>query len=91
MYHVYAIRTSQRDALQAALHERGIQTGIHYPQPVHLLEGYRDLGYVEGDFPVAEEAALETLSLPMYPELRLEWVEEVADAVRELTHGRSPR
>jgi dTDP-4-amino-4,6-dideoxygalactose transaminase len=84
VYHVYAIRTPGRDALQAALLEREIQTGIHYPQPVHLLEGYRDLGYDDGDFPVAERAAVETLSLPMYPELPLDWVEEVASAVGEL-------
>jgi len=85
VYHVYAIRTPKRDALQAALLERGIQTGIHYPQPVHLLKGYRDLGYAEGDFPVAEKTAAETLSLPMYPELPLESVEDVAAAVDELS------
>lgn len=83
VYHVYAVQTPHRDALQAALQEREIQSGIHYPQPVHLLEGYRDLGYVEGDFPVAEKTAAQTLSLPMYPELPLEWVEEVASAVTE--------
>jgi dTDP-4-amino-4,6-dideoxygalactose transaminase len=78
VYHVYAIRVPERDSIQARLQARGIQTGIHYPQPVHLLEGYRDLGYVRGDFPVAERSASETLSLPMYPELPLESVEEVA-------------
>lgn len=77
------IRTPDRDALQAALQAREIQTGIHYPQPVHLLEGYRDLGYAEGDFPVAEKIAAETLSLPMYPELPLEAVRLVASAVSE--------
>jgi dTDP-4-amino-4,6-dideoxygalactose transaminase len=81
VYHVYAVRHPDRAALQAALSEREIQSGIHYPQPVHLLAGYRDLGYSEGDFPVSERAAAETLSLPMYPELPLEWVEEVAAAV----------
>ena len=85
VYHVYAVRTPKRDALQAALLERGIQTGIHYPQPVHLLAGYKDLGYLEGDFPNSEKAAAETLSLPMYPELPLESVEEVAAAVDELS------
>jgi dTDP-4-amino-4,6-dideoxygalactose transaminase len=84
VYHVYAVQTPNRDALQAALQAREIQSGIHYPQPVHLLEGYRDLGYAQGDFPVAEKTAAQTLSLPMYPELPLEWVEEVADAVATL-------
>jgi dTDP-4-amino-4,6-dideoxygalactose transaminase len=69
VYHIYAIRTSKREALQAALQERGIQTGIHYPTPVHLLPAYSDLGYVRGQFPHSEKAAEEVLSLPMYPEL----------------------
>ena len=51
---------------------------------MHLLAGYRDLGYVEGDFPVSVRTAAETLSLPMYPELPLEWVEEVAAAVAQV-------
>jgi len=81
VYHVYAIRVPRRTELQKALLAEGIETGIHYPQPVHLLEGYRDLGYSEGDFPVSEQASAETLSLPMYPELPLEAVEQVAEAL----------
>src|SRR5690606_38426241 len=68
VYHVYAIRTTQRQAWQEALNARGIQTGIHYPFPVHLLPAYSDLGYKSGDFPHAERAAAEVLSLPMFPE-----------------------
>jgi dTDP-4-amino-4,6-dideoxygalactose transaminase len=69
VYHVYAIRTPFRDALQQRLQREGIQTGIHYPIPVHLQPAYADLGYAPGAFPHAERAALEVLSLPMYPEL----------------------
>ena len=60
-----------------------MQTGIHYPIPVHLQEGYRDLGYVAGQFPHTERAAREVLSLPMYPELSNVQIEEVVAAVRQ--------
>jgi dTDP-4-amino-4,6-dideoxygalactose transaminase len=82
VYHVYAIRTSDRPALQQALERDGIQTNIHYPIPVHLQPAHADLGYKPDDFPVSEQAAREVLSLPMYPELPLEWLDRVADAVR---------
>jgi dTDP-4-amino-4,6-dideoxygalactose transaminase len=82
VYHVYAVRTSDRDSLQQTLAGRGIQTGIHYPIPVHLTEAYGDLGYKAGDFPESERAAAEVLSLPMYPELSEKQIAEVADAVR---------
>jgi dTDP-4-amino-4,6-dideoxygalactose transaminase len=82
VYHVYAIRTPHREALQKALSEHGIQTGIHYPIPVHLQKAYADLGYQSGDFPHSEQAGNEVLSLPMYPELLIEQVDRVADAVK---------
>ena len=66
VYHVYAVRTSSRAALQKALQEQGIQNGIHYPSPVHLLPAYSDLGYKQGEFPHSEKAANEVLSLPMF-------------------------
>ena len=81
VYHVYAIRTAHREKLQNDLSTQGIQTGIHYPVPVHLMEAYQDLGYAEGSFPEAEKAAREVLSLPMYPELRDEQIREVACGV----------
>jgi len=87
VYHIYAIRTFQREALQKTLSERGIQTGIHYPIPVHLQKAYADLGYRSGDFPHSEKAANEVLSLPMYPELSDENIEIVSAAVREGNHG----
>jgi dTDP-4-amino-4,6-dideoxygalactose transaminase len=83
VYHIYAIRSLQRDALQRALHTRGVQTGIHYPIPVHLQEGYADIGYKPGDFPCSEQAANEVLSLPMYAELSDAQIKSVAKAVRE--------
>jgi dTDP-4-amino-4,6-dideoxygalactose transaminase len=69
VYHVYAIRTDDRPRLQDALHAEQIQTGIHYPIPVHLQPAYASLGYTQGDFPETEAAAREVLSLPMFPEL----------------------
>jgi dTDP-4-amino-4,6-dideoxygalactose transaminase len=69
VYHIYAVRSTQRDALQQQLNDQGIQTGIHYPIPVHLQPAYADLAYKIGDFPHSELAAKEVLSLPMYAEL----------------------
>jgi dTDP-4-amino-4,6-dideoxygalactose transaminase len=81
VYHVYAIRTAGRDALQRLLEASGIRTGIHYPIPVHLQPAYSDLGYGLGDFPESERAAREVLSLPMFPELREKEIETIAEAV----------
>jgi dTDP-4-amino-4,6-dideoxygalactose transaminase len=81
VYHLYAIRTPQRQAWQDTLLAQGIQTGIHYPTPVHLLPAFADLGYHAGQFPHAEQAANEVLSLPMFPELTRAQCEQVAQAV----------
>jgi dTDP-4-amino-4,6-dideoxygalactose transaminase len=89
VYHIYAIRTQQRQAWQAALSDQGIQTGIHYPIPVHLLPAYSDLGYKRGQFPTAEKAAAEVLSLPMFPELTAAQCETVCTAVRKLAEAPS--
>lgn len=88
VYHIYAIRTLQRAALQQALMEQGIQSGIHYPFPVHLLPAYADLGYHRGSFHQAESMAAEELSLPMYPELSKEAVHRVAAALIEPLRSR---
>jgi len=84
VYHVYAIRTQERQKWQQALQDQGIQTGIHYPIPVHLLPAFADLGYKAGQFPHSEKAANEVLSLPMFPELTEAQCEEVSRAVRAL-------
>lgn len=81
VYHVYAISSRDRAQMRDALAAEGIQTGLHYPVPVHLQRGYADLGYRRGDFPVAERAADEVLSLPIYPELSTAQIEAVAAAV----------
>jgi dTDP-4-amino-4,6-dideoxygalactose transaminase len=83
VYHVYAIRTPEREVVQQALMARGIQTAVHYPFPVHLLPAYADLGHRRGDFPQAEKMSAEQLSLPIYPELSQEAVSQVANAVSE--------
>lgn len=83
VFHVYAIRHPKRDALQAYLTEKGISSGIHYPVPVHLQKCFAELGHKAGDFPHSEQAAIETLSLPMYPELTPAQVETVAKALLE--------
>ncbi|MEQ1945541.1 MAG: DegT/DnrJ/EryC1/StrS family aminotransferase [Bryobacteraceae bacterium] len=84
VYHVYAVRVRQREELQRELTAAGVQTGIHYPIPVHLTKAYSNLGYTRGDFPEAERAANEVLSLPMFPELTSEQVNTVASAVRSV-------
>lgn len=84
VYHIYAIRSPNRQAWQDALNASGIQTGIHYPIPIHLLPAHEDLGYREGQFPHAEAAAREVLSLPMFPELTEAQTTKVAHAVRAL-------
>jgi dTDP-4-amino-4,6-dideoxygalactose transaminase len=80
VYHLYTIRTRERDSLQHELLAEGIQTAVHYAEPVHLQPAYADLGYEPGSLPESEKAAREVLSLPIYPELSNEQVETVADA-----------
>jgi dTDP-4-amino-4,6-dideoxygalactose transaminase len=81
VYHLYAVRTVQRDRVRSELHAAGIQAGIHYPIPVHLQPAYANLGYRRGDFPESERAADEVLSLPLYPEMTVRALERVARAV----------
>jgi dTDP-4-amino-4,6-dideoxygalactose transaminase len=84
VYHVYAIRVRHRDALRKKLAAKGIQTGIHYPTPVHLQPAYSDLGYGPGSFPVAESFSAETLSLPIYPEITREQVDRICRTLNDL-------
>jgi dTDP-3-amino-3,4,6-trideoxy-alpha-D-glucose transaminase len=80
--HLYPVRFARRDALRAHLAARGVETGVHYPVPLHLHPAYAFLGYGRGDFPVAEAASDTTLSLPLHPDLADAAVETVIDAVR---------
>jgi dTDP-4-amino-4,6-dideoxygalactose transaminase len=82
VYHVYAVRSKHRESLQKALQGREVETGIHYPIPVHLLPAWSELGHRRGDFPHSEQAADEVLSLPMFPELTTAQIDTVAEAVR---------
>jgi dTDP-4-amino-4,6-dideoxygalactose transaminase len=83
VYHVYAVRVAERDALIRFLDSRGIGTGVHYPVPIHLQEAYAYLGGTTGDFPIVEKLAEEFLSLPIYPELRPEQLSAVVSALKE--------
>jgi len=90
VYHVYAVRSPvspQRDELQQSLQEQEIQTGIHYPIPVHLQPAYSDLGYKQGDFPHSELAARKVLSLPMYAELTITQINTVAESLQSILQG----
>ena len=83
VWHLYVVRVPRRDAVLAALHDAGIGAGIHYPIPVHLQGAFRDLGYGPGDFPEAERAASEILSLPLFPEITPEQQQRVVDALEK--------
>jgi dTDP-4-amino-4,6-dideoxygalactose transaminase len=83
VYHLYVVQADERGSLQESLREAGIQTGIHYPVPVHLQPAYAALQYRAGDFPEAERQARRVLSLPMYPELEDEQLVRVAEAIRQ--------
>ena len=80
-YHLFVVRSTQRDALREHLLAEGVGTQIHYPTPLHLQPAYAHLGFRTGDFPVSERACNDVLSLPMYPELPIGSVESIARAV----------
>lgn len=87
VYHQYVVRVANRERVQQALAARGIGTAIHYPRALHEQEGFRSLGYRGGQFPVAEKAAAEVLSLPMSPHLTESQAGEVIEAVRRVVSG----
>ena len=81
VYHLYVVRTDDREGLMVFLKEQGIGTGIHYPIPLHLQKAYEHKGYQEGDFPICEKVAHEIVSLPMFPQLKLEQQQRVVETV----------
>jgi dTDP-4-amino-4,6-dideoxygalactose transaminase len=87
VYHLYVVRVSDREALQAHLAEVGIGTGIHYPIPLHLQKAYQHLKYKKGDFPVTERVAAEIVSLPMFPQLKDAQLTSVAGRVMEFVNA----
>ena len=83
VYHVFSIFHPRRDELQEFLGERGIQTGKHYPVPLHLQKAYCALGHAEGEFPISETVGREQLSLPIYPEMQDGDVDLVCSVIEE--------
>ena len=82
VFHQYVIRAPRRDGLREYLTALSIGSEVYYSQPLHVQESLRFLGYKLGDFPVSERAAAEVLALPMYPELRVEELDSVVEAIR---------
>lgn len=83
VYHIFPLFTEQRDELREHLHANGISSGIHYPIPVHLQRGFSNLGFSEGDLPKTELVCREVMSLPMYPELTNETVQQISESVQQ--------
>jgi dTDP-4-amino-4,6-dideoxygalactose transaminase len=81
VYHLYVVRVASRANFQRYLADAGIGSAIHYPVPLHLQKAYRHLGYQAGDFPACEAAALQIVSLPMFPGLKFEQQERIANRV----------
>ena len=82
--HLFVVYVDDRDAVRARLEERGVQTGIHYPLPIHLQKPYQALGYQRGDFPQAERACERVISMPLYPEMSDEQAAYAARTLREI-------
>ena len=88
VYHLYVILVDNRDGLRNFLDSKGIETGLHYPLPLHLQKAYLHLGYKKGDFPVSENMAGRLISLPMFPELTRQQIRYVCDTIKEYVHRR---
>jgi len=85
VWHLFVVRSPDRDKLRSELLNAFIGTGLHYPIPLHLQPAYNHLGYRHGDFPVAEKVASECLSLPMFPELEKTETDRVCDVLASVT------
>ena len=85
VYHLYVIQIDRRDEIAAELNRRGIETGLHYPVPLHLQKAYAHLGLHEGALPVTEKYAKRLLSLPMFPELSEDQIVYVCECVKKIS------
>ena len=83
VFHLYVIRTKDRDKLRDFLQSKGISSGVHYEIPIHLQEAYKELGLKEGDYPITEECMSEIISLPIFPELTEEQIKYVCESIKE--------
>jgi dTDP-4-amino-4,6-dideoxygalactose transaminase len=83
VYHLFVIRAKNRDGLMEHLKEHGVDTGLHYPTPLHLTPAYAYRKYRKGDFPVAEKCCSEILSIPMHPEMTEDQICYVADTIKQ--------
>jgi dTDP-4-amino-4,6-dideoxygalactose transaminase len=85
VYHLYVVRSNDREGLMEHLKQAGIGTGIHYPIPLHLQKAYATMDYRKGDFPITESAAAEIVSLPMFPQFTAEQQQRVVDEIHKFT------
>lgn len=83
VYHMYILQSEDREAMLSKLKEAGIATGVYYPVPLHLQKVYKDLGYKEGDMPVAEYLSHRTFAIPVYPELTEEQIKYIIDSIKK--------
>ena len=86
--HIFVVYVANRDAVRARLEERGVQTGIYYPLPIHLQKPYQALGYQQGDFPQVERACERVISMPLYPEMTDEQAIYAAQTLRDIVGER---
>jgi dTDP-4-amino-4,6-dideoxygalactose transaminase len=82
-WHLFVVLHPERDRIRAALQARGVETGLHYPIPIHRQEAYLHLGHGPGDFPVSERVARECLSLPLFPEMTTGQQDQVVEALQD--------
>jgi dTDP-4-amino-4,6-dideoxygalactose transaminase len=90
IYHLYVVRTTDRESLMDHLKKAGIGTGIHYPIPLHLQKAYASMNYKPGDFPITEKAAAEIVSLPMFPQLTGEQQARVVEQILNFVSMTTP-
>ncbi|NME84160.1 DegT/DnrJ/EryC1/StrS family aminotransferase [Clostridium sp. SM-530-WT-3G] len=83
VYHMYILQSENREAMLSKLKEKGVATGVYYPVPLHLQKVYKDLGYKEGDMPVAEYLSHRTFAIPVYPELTEEQVDYIIESIKK--------